>query len=142
MNNSEIIFSIFSEKIKNDIKLSYRHIENIHKLTEKVFKDFKKEDLKKITFTINETSDKKVYIKNSDEVIKLVKEKEQIHLDLLELYPQFKITYSPTKMYKQINEEFPESVKQQATVFTDRFQECNSILKILNKQKIMNKQNL
>ena len=31
MNNSEIIFSIFSEKIKNDIKLSYRHIENIHK---------------------------------------------------------------------------------------------------------------
>ena len=62
MNNFEIIFSIFSEKIKNDIKLSYRHIENIHKLTEKVFKDFK-EDLKQITCTINETSDKKVYIK-------------------------------------------------------------------------------
>lgn len=137
MNNTEIIFNIFIMKLKSDIKSEYKNIENIDYLLDKIFKDIKKEDLKKYS-TENKDSNKKIYISNSAEVKQIVKAKKTIINDLIKIYPEFNITYSPKKIYKQINDEFPEENKARANELADKFSDYNDKLKILNKQKIMN----
>ena len=124
MNNTEIIFNIFVMKLKSDIKSDYKRIKNIDYLLDKIFKDIKKEDLKKFS-TENKDSNKKIYIKNSPEVKKLVKDKEEILNDLIRIYPEFIKTYGPKKIYKQINDEFPEDMKTKANELADKFSDYN-----------------
>ena len=125
-------------KIKNEIKLTYNHIEDIDLLLYNVFKNVKKEDLKKLN-PIEDKITKKKYIKNSVEIKNLVKKKNQIHQDLIKINQEFKITYSPKKIRQQIDEKFVNNDdKIKAYELLEYFTNCNNKLKILNKTKFMN----
>lgn len=135
MNNSEIIFTIFINDIKNEIYEKYKHIPDIDDLLNQVFQNVTIDDLKKFSFQPNNT-DKKVYIPNSSEARSLVKSKESIQKQLSILYPDYKITYSSKKIKQQIDSNFNKDVQQQANLLLEKFIEDEKKLKEINKEKL------
>tara|TARA_A100001015_G_C14555029_1_gene543026 strand:- start:87 stop:509 length:423 start_codon:yes stop_codon:yes gene_type:complete len=135
MNNSEIIFTIFINDIKNEIYEKYKHIPDIDDLLNQVFQNFTINDLKKFSFQPNNT-DKKVYIPNSSEARYLVKSKEAIQKQLSILHPDYKITYSSKKIKQQIEANFNKDVQRQADLLLEKFIEDEKKLKEINKEKL------
>ena len=135
MNNSEIIFTIFINDIKNEIYEKYENIPDINDLLYRVFQNVTINDLKKFSFKPN-IGDKKIYIPNSFEAKTLVKSKKDIQKKLLVLNPNYKITYSSKKIKQQIESNFNEDVQHKANLLLEKFIEDEKKLKEINKEKL------